>query len=67
MIWEINCIVTCNTNWKTDVKCFIQVDFNYVEINPSKLLTEVMYILVTAMLPIYLPFCIFCDYFYIQK
>lgn len=28
MIWEINCIITCNTNWKTDVKCFIQVDLN---------------------------------------
>lgn len=33
MIWEINCVVTCNTNWKTDGKCFIQVDFSYVEIN----------------------------------
>lgn len=34
MIREINWIVTCNTNWKTDVKCFIQVDSNYVQINP---------------------------------
>ena len=33
MIWKINYIMTCNTKWKTDVKCFTQVDLNYVKVN----------------------------------
>jgi hypothetical protein len=31
MIWEINCIIICNINWKTDVN-FLYKDLNYVKI-----------------------------------
>ena len=44
MLWEINCIIICNINWKTDVKCFIQVDPKDVKINMRKPVIVVVYI-----------------------
>jgi len=45
MLWEINCIIICNINRKTDVKCFTQVNLKDAEINMRKLVTVVMYIM----------------------
>ena len=45
MLWEINCIIICNINRKTDVKCFTQVNLKDAEINMRKLVTVVMSIM----------------------
>lgn len=45
MLWEINCIIICNINRKTDVKRFIQVNLKDAEINMRKLVTVVLYIM----------------------
>ena len=45
MLWEINCIIICNINWKIDVKCFTQVSLKNAEINMRKLVTVVICIM----------------------